>query len=161
MGAKYLLDTNIFIRSKNELPMDIYESFWCAISDLANKGLFYSSVKVKEELERGMDELPQWIKDNLPKDFFVPLDSSTMIKYAEVQNWASKASFRPEALSTFADVADAYLVAAAAVHDMVLVTYEKSDPICKRRVMIPDACTAIGVKCCDLNASFRILNVKI
>lgn len=27
----YLLDTNIFITAKNELPMDVYPSFWQAL----------------------------------------------------------------------------------------------------------------------------------
>ena len=45
----------------------------------------------------------------------------------------------------YADVADSYLVATAAAKDMVLVTFEKSNANRRNRVMIPDACDAIGV----------------
>lgn len=34
----YLLDTNIFIRSKYELPIDIFQSFWQQLAGLARAG---------------------------------------------------------------------------------------------------------------------------
>ena len=49
----YLLDTNIFIRCKNELPMDIFQGFWKWLADLARAGQIFSSIKVKEEIDRG------------------------------------------------------------------------------------------------------------
>ena len=58
-------------------------------------------------------------------------------------------------------VADSYLVATAAAKNMVLVTYEKSNPQRRNRVMIPDACKAIGVRSCDLNTALRELGVLI
>lgn len=57
-------------------------------------------------------------------------------------------------------VADAYLVAAAA-KNMTLVTYEKSNPNSKARVLIPDACEAVGANYCDLNAVLRGMGVVI
>ena len=30
----YIFDTNIFIRSKNEMPMDIFQGFWQRLADL-------------------------------------------------------------------------------------------------------------------------------
>lgn len=142
--------------------MDIYVSFWKAVSELANKRVFYSIDKVKEEIEKGKDELIPWIKANLPKGFFINMDSAALAKYADVINWAnSRGGFKPDALATFADVADAYLIAVAAAHNMTLVTNEKSNPANKKRVMIPDACIAIGVPYCDLNSALRNLNVKI
>lgn len=38
---------------------------------------------------------------------------------------------------------------------MTLVTYEKSNPNSKARVLIPDACEAVGANYCDLNAVLR------
>ena len=57
--------------------------------------------------------------------------------------------------------ADAYLVATAAAKGLVLVTNETSDPKCTRRVKIPDACIAFGVRFCDLNTVLRELGVMI
>ena len=61
-----------------------------------------------------------------------------------------------------ATVADAYLVATtAAAKNMTLVTYEKSNPNSKARVLIPDACEAVGANYCDLNAVLRGMGVVI
>ena len=99
----YIFDTNIFIRSKNEMPMDIWPTFWARSNPLYNQ----------------------------------------------------------QALNTFANVADAYLVATAAAKQMTLVTYEVSSPFSKKRVMIPDACNALGVRYCDLNTVLKEMGIKI
>lgn len=159
----YLFDTNIFITSKNQLPTDVWPTFWQRIAKLINDGKIYSSVKVKEEIERGKDELTTWLKKNSVDGFYIPLDGGVLGMYAETLNWAQNNNFKQVALDTYANsnVADAYLVATAAAKDMVLVTYEKSDPHCKKRVLIPDACQALGVKCCDLNSALRDLGITI
>ena len=60
-----------------------------------------------------------------------------------------------------AEVADAFLVATAAAKGYTLVTNETSDPLCCRRVKIPDACNALGVRCCGLNDVLKELGIKI
>ena len=85
-----------------------------------------------------------------------------MMKYAEVLNWAQSCPhFRPEAIAEFAQVADAFLVATAAAKGYTLVTNETSDPLCRRRVKIPDACNALGVRCRDLNDVLRELEMMV
>lgn len=54
---KYLFDTNIFIASKNLLPSDVWPTFWQRIAELIRDRKIYSSIKVKEEIEKGKDEL--------------------------------------------------------------------------------------------------------
>ena len=83
----YLIDTNIFIRCKNEMPMDIFQGFWQRLAELAQAGRIFSSVKVKEEIEKGNDDLKQWCSDHLPKSFFLPFDAFD--KYAILMNWAN------------------------------------------------------------------------
>lgn len=158
----YIFDANVFIRSKNEMPADIWPTFWACMADLIKKGCIFSSIEVKKEIERGKDELTIWMRDNTTPDFYLPVDSDVLSKYSETQNWAmSNPVFTQAARNEYAVVADAYLVATAAAKNMTLVTYEKPDPICKSRVKIPDACVAIGVRCCDLNTVFRELGVTI
>ena len=158
----YLFDTNIFIASKNQLPPDVWPTFWHCIATLIKDGKIFSSTKVKEEIERGDDELTTWMRDNSSDSFYIPLDKDILVRYQETQNWANNNTiFKPVARQTYADVADAYLVATAAAKNMVLVTFEKSNPLCKNRVLIPDACQARGVRCCDLNIALRELGVKI
>jgi len=156
----YLFDTNIFIRCKNEMPIDIFHGLWQRIADLAQNGHIFSSVKVKEEIDKGNDELVQWCNDNLPKGFFLPFDSHA--EYARLMTWANgSVVFSAAAKQEFATVADAFLVATAAAHSMKVVTFETSDPACRKRVKIPDACIALGVEYCSLNDVLHELGVVI
>ncbi len=158
----YIFDTNIFIRSKNEMPMKVWPTFWAKMTEMINSDIIYSSVQVRDEINKGRDELTEWLKDNAPKGFFLPLTPEVIERYKETQDWArGESRFTETALRTFADVADAYLVATAAANDMTLVTYEESNPQAKKRVMIPDVCNALGVRYCNLNTVLRELGITI
>ena len=160
---EYLFDTNIFIESKKNLPMDVWPTFWTKMVILINSGTIHSIDKVKDEIDKGGDELTDWIHDNAPRGFFLNQDVAVMTKLAETISWAknSPVNFSQAAISGYVDVADSYLVATAAAKDMTLVTYEKSNPYRRSRVMIPDACNAIGAICCDLNTALREMGVHI
>ncbi len=160
---EYLFDTNIFVESKKNMPMDVWPAFWTKMIDLINSGYIHSIDKVKEEIDKGGDELTDWLHANAPHGFFLKQDASVMEKFNETINWVQNAAvgFSQSAKSAYADVADSYLVATAAAKDMVLVTYEKSNPQRRNRVMIPDACNAIGVRTCDLNTALRELGIQI
>lgn len=158
----YLFDTNIFIRSKNEMPMDIWPTFWERFREMVNSDEIFTSITVKDEIDKGKDELTEWLKQNAPKSFYLSLDADVMAQYTITQNWAkSNSIYTQTALNTFANVADAYLVATAAAKQMTLVTYEGSSPNSKKRVMIPDACNALGVRYCDLNTVLKEMGIKI
>ena len=160
---EYLFDTNIFVESKKNLPMDVWHTFWTKMIALINSGNIHSIDKVKDEIDKGGDELTDWIHANAPRGFFLKQDASVMAKMAETIAWAQNnpIGFSPSAISDYVNVADSYLVATAAAKDMVLVTYEKSNPQRRNRVMIPDACNAIGVRSCDLNTALRELGILI
>jgi hypothetical protein len=157
----HLYDSNIFIRSKNDMPLDLWPTFWHRMTEMICGGQVFISVKVKEEIEHGNDELVTWLKDSAPKSCFVELDESVMTKFQEVISWAMSRPFTQAAQNTFAQVADSYLVATAAAKGMIVVSYEHSNPQSKRRVLIPDACNAMGVACCDLNTVLRSLGITI
>lgn len=127
----YIFDTNIFIRSKHEMPMDLWPTFWTKIAGMINSGNVFSNIQVKGEIDKGGDELTDWMKVNVPAGFYIENELDVMVKYGEVMNWAqSNAVYRPEAVSEFATVADAYLVATAAAKGYTLVTNETADPQC-------------------------------
>lgn len=158
----YLFDTNIFIRSKNEMPADIWPTFWLRIAELIQDGKIFSSIKVKEEIDHGNDELTDWMSCNATETFYFPIDSEILSRYSDTQNWASHSPvFTENARHEYAEVADAYLVATAAAKNLTLVTYETSDPLCKRKVKIPEACNALGVRYCDLNTALLELGITI
>lgn len=43
----YIFDTNIFIRSKNEMPMEVWPTFWKKMAEMINSGQVRSSIEVK------------------------------------------------------------------------------------------------------------------
>lgn len=159
----YLFDTNIFVESKKNTPLDVWPSLWSTLANMINSGYVFSIDMVKEEIEKGGDELTDWIKVNAPKSFFLTPDSAVVGKLSETISWAMQAptGYTQNAINEYADVADSYLVATAAAKDMVLVTFEKSNLQRRNRIMIPDACNAIGVRCCDLNSALRELGITI
>ncbi len=142
--------------------MDVWPSFWTKLRELINSGNVFSCVSVKQEIEKGGDELTAWLKKYAPKNFYCPETGTVMEKYAETQMWvANNPVFTESARYDFANVADAYLVATAAAENMTLVTYETPNPMCKSRVKIPDVCLALGVRFCDLNTALRELKCTI
>lgn len=152
----YLFDTNILIRSKNEMPLDIWPTFWGKMEYLINSGCIFTSIKVKEEINKQEDELLEWLTNHTPKDFYIPIDNDILNVYGDIQRWASSLNrFTSSALNDFAEVADAYLVATASVKGLVLVTNEVPAPQSKKRVKIPDVCDVFGVRYCDLNTVLR------
>ena len=158
----YLFDTNIFITSKNDMPKDYWPTFWQKFVELINTGEVFTSVKVREELMNGNDDLANWLKLNAPTSFFMAVDADVMSKYQEVQNWAhSNATYYDAARQQFAEVADAYLIATAAAKELTLVTYEVSAPNSKKSVKIPDVCNGLGIRYCDFNTVLRELDFKI
>ena len=159
----YLFDTNIFVESRKNTPMDVWPSLWSRMANMINSGSIFSIDMVRDEIERGGDELTDWIKANAPKTFFLSPDSTVVGKLSETINWAmhSPTGYTQSAINDYAEVADSSLVATAAAKDMVLVTFEKSNPQRRNRIMIPDACNAIGVRCINLNAALRELGITI
>ena len=158
----YLIDTNILIRSKNDMPFDLWPTFWDKFRDLMINGQIYSCNRVKSEIETRNDELTNWMSVNTPPNFYIGEDTDVMIQLAATQNWANTNSvFTDAARIDYANKADAYIVATAKAKGLTVVTYEKSSPFSRTRVKIPDACAAIGVNCCKLNDMLRELGVTI
>ena len=158
----YLLDTNIFIQSKNTMPFGLWPTFWQRFDALLNSGNIYSIWKVKEEIDKGRDSLCEWVKTHLPKSFFIDMDEAIMRKYVDLSNAIRvDSSYREQAILTFLQAADSYLVATAAAKGMTVVTYEGSSPESKKRVLIPDACDKVGVPHCNLNTVLEKMEFTI
>lgn len=48
----YIFDTNIFIRSKNEMPIDLWPTFWTKVAGMIRSGQIFSNIQVKEEIKK-------------------------------------------------------------------------------------------------------------
>ncbi len=161
MGV-YVIDSNFLIQAHRvSYPLDIAVSFWNKVKLLAAAGKIISIDKVKREIFGKNDALEAWCIENLPNDFFKDT-TSVMQSYNTVVTWAlDTPRYSQAALNEFlsADEADAFIVAFALdnLGNRVVVTQEKSRPEMKRKVKIPEACDAVGIRYVDTIEMLREL----
>lgn len=93
----------------------------------------------------GADELADWAKAR-GESFFLKPDSTTLNSLTAVGLWATAQQYQPSAVTTFLQLADYYLVAQAHAGGYTVVTHEVPSAS-SRRIKIPDACIALGIKC--------------
>ena len=107
----------------------------------------YFIVAIMEQRCVGMggDELADWATDR-GGDFFLKPDPKLLTALSTVSAWAAGQSYEPAAVNTFLQVADYYLVAQALVNGDTVVTHEIASSSTKK-IKIPDACIALGIKC--------------
>lgn len=145
---RFLIDSNIFINSKIfAYRFEYCKMFWDFLLELHNKDIVYSINAVKKELLRKDDELSDWVNNEVPDSFFID-EASSMKSYGILMNWAQKQNVIEKAKRDFANTekADAFLIAYAMENDYVILTDEKSSPDAKKRIMIPNAASAHGVR---------------
>ena len=141
----YLVDANILIEAKNRYyAFDIAPGFWTWLEHAHEQALACSIEAVGKELRDGNDELADWARAH--DDFFRPIDQNTTKHFPSLTRWVNSRSFTPAAITNFAsNNADYLLVAYALEHQHVVVTHERPQPSSRARVLIPDACVAMGV----------------
>ena len=108
----YLVDTNVFIQTKNHFGLDVCEGFWEWIIEANLQGKVFSVGKVAEELKKGNDELADWARKCGPR-FFLSPDQKVIKSMGDVSDWVYEQSYTPSAVSKFLGDADYYLVSHA------------------------------------------------
>lgn len=157
--SRYVVDSNFFIQAHRfHYPIDIANSFWGKVKELADKEIIISIDKVKKEIYRNEDKLTKWCKSHLPHNFFKD-SSSSVTKYSLIATWAASSKYRPSAKTEFlaTDLADSWLVAYAWDNGIKIVTHEKSAPESKKRIKIPEVCDQFGVEYLNTMEMFREL----
>ncbi|MGP4994835.1 DUF4411 family protein [Glutamicibacter ardleyensis] len=140
----YLLDSNIFITAKNlHYGFDFVPAFWDWLEQGHSAGILCSTEKVRKELTIGADELGNWAQSR--SRLFLSPDASMVPSMQVLASWAHSGAFTPAAISEFLNVADFELIAYAHAHGHTIVTHERPNPLSKKRILIPDACDALGV----------------
>jgi uncharacterized protein DUF4411 len=142
----YLLDDDVFIQAKNlHYGFAFCPAFWDWLDRSNAAGLVFSIDKVVSDLQGHQDGLAQWAATR-PR-LFQPTDASVLKSYSLVSNWANAhPRYDRAAIAEFLTVTDAYLVAHGHAKGLIVVTHEKSEPLSKARIKIPDACIAMGVE---------------
>ena len=149
---KYCLDTNIFIEPWRFYSPAFTKGYWEILADLAQKGIVFSTMEVKRELEKINDDLLEWIKD---KNFFKNPNEN-------VQKWMRKILEKYPHLvdaSRGRSIADPWVIAHAKFENAIIVTLEqkakKSD-----QIKIPDVCLKEGIKCIDIYDLIKHLGIE-
>ena len=138
----YLLDTNVFIESRNRYyGFDLCPGYWDWLDIATGDGRVLSLDSVRDELTD--PELNDWAdaRDGL----FQRIGAAEAVGLRRVSAWADGAGYERAAVNTFLSGADYYLVGTAAVHDHTVVTHEIPGRSLKQ-IKIPDACVALNVK---------------
>jgi hypothetical protein len=157
----YLLDTGVFIEAHRRYwyRLDLNPGFWDALLHYHGEGRLLSLDRCNAEISKG-DALAAWVADAPDELFVTTADGAVAAKYGEVMAWAAAADFTDAAKAEFARGADGWLVAYAAVHDLMVVTHETYQPNKRNNVKIPNACEQFGVECTDTFEMLRQLEVQ-
>jgi hypothetical protein len=161
-SAKYVLDADVFIQANRQhYRFKVCPGFWSALLDQHKRGLIISIDKVKKELQRGKDELADWVDNVAPGAMFASCDGPRITQhYRAIISWVqNRDQYKPQAKAKFAGNADPWLIAYAMANGLVVVTHEESAELSKKKVKIPDVCAAQGVRVIDTFDMLADLNV--
>jgi hypothetical protein len=113
-------------------------------------------------LQRGDDELSQWISANFCEAFSSTSDDEVIESYRQIMAWAmNQDQYTEAAKEEFARVADGWLVAYAHCKGHTLVTHEVPSQESKKKLPIPNVCQAFSVRFLDTFKMLRELEVRL
>ena len=136
----YCFDTSALINLKNNYPREIFDSLWVNIESLIAKGLLVAPREVFHEIQRGDDELIEWVKRS--KKMFVDLDLDQIEKVRDVlSNYESLAAPQKESPH-----ADPFIISLALSKGYSVITQESKH----KPGRIPDVCNRYNIKCLNL-----------
>lgn len=158
----YVLDSNVFIQAARQYyAFDIVPSFWVKLEEQAANGRIVSIDRVKAEIDRGDDELKEWVNSKFGLYFKSTQTQEVIEAYKEVIKWvANNNQYNESAKCQFANGADGWLVAYAKTYGYIVVTHEKRNPETKNKVPIPNVCVQFRVTYVDTFKMLRNLGVQ-
>ena len=162
----YVLDANVFIEAaKGYYAFDIAPSFWEALITEAAHERVLSIDRVKNEIDRGDDDLKQWAGSSF-HPWFVSTDTEDVVEaYRKIMLWAHhQTQFTDAAKAEFSrtENADAWIVAYSLTKEsVVVVTLERFDPNVKRKIPIPNVCQGFNIQYIDTFEFLRTSGVRL
>jgi hypothetical protein len=143
----YLIDSDVFIQAKNmHYGFDICPAFWEWLERAHANAVVFSIAKVHEELRGTQDEVTEWA-DAKPAGFFLQPDDAVVNGLSETSAWLIQTQYTQAAQNEFLQKADYYLVGHGRATGFTVVSHERAAPGATSKVKIPDACSAMGVRC--------------
>ena len=158
----YLLDSGVFIEARRRFyGLDFVPGYWEWLMHEAEAGSFRSIEKVADELGSQQDDPSAWAA-TLPAGFFLRPSTGFSEAFQRVSQWAVTSGYQSAAQNEFFGVADSFLVSQALDGGHAVVTLEKpATTPSKKKIKIPDACFAVGVKCMTPFELMRLKGVRL
>lgn len=160
----YLIDTNFLGTLETLYPDDVFPSLWRTLSPIVFSSSVFFHYEVNAELKVWNSPRYSWYANGVNPHQILTPDTKELNSYQEVTEWAQLKRvprYRQSAVDEFLDCADSWLVASAARHNAAIVTNEKSAPQSQKKVKIPDAANAFGVRCIDPLSFLRSAKIVI
>ena len=101
--------------------------------------------KVADELHAVVDGLAAWVRER-GDGFFLRPNDAVVSALRTVSDWAGNGGYQPDAVATFLQVADYWLVADALAHQCAVVTHEVPANT-DRKIKIPNTCVGLDLHC--------------
>ena len=163
--ATYLVDSDVLITAKNlYYAFELCPGFWKSLLHHHGEGRVFSVDRVRNELliGRSDEDLFQWVKNDVPEEFFLPMDTDELMRaYTEIMMWVQRhPNYFDHAKAKFATGADGWLVACAHVRGATVVTNEQPAPASRRDVKLPDVCDEFKVSRQSAFVMLRSLKVQ-
>ena len=162
-GAKYVLDADVFMTAaRRYYAFDIAPAFWTSLVEHASTGRLLSIDRVKDDIDRGKDELTRWANGSFRRWFDTTNQNDVTQEYAVIIAWAQgQSQYTMAAKAEFARASDGWLVAYGKAKGHTVVTNETYDSSIRRRIKIPNVCRAFNVPHVDTFKLLRDLEVKL
>ena len=161
---EYLLDADTFVSAhRNYYRFSFCPAYWQALLDHHKHGTLSSIIPVRKELLKGKDVLSDWVKNDVPENFFhETTDVKVTQTYGTILRWVGALpQLLPAAHAKFANSADGWLVAYAKVHGLSVCSYEVSSPESKANIKLPDVAKQFGVTCLKPQEMLQRLGVRM
>lgn len=167
---KFLIDADSFITPYRQFyAFDLVPSYWRELSRQAGKGRLILLDMVKAEIDKGEDDLAEWVDKEAGFVICNHVTPDIIGKYQEVLQYIQICGlYKEQALQAWApgNIADPWLIAAAAVNDYTIITAESasgglSPKTPNKSAKIPDVARAFGVRTNNLYYMMRELGIKI
>ena len=166
----FLIDSNAFMTPYRQYyAFDLIPTYWKELSKHADKGRLVLLDMVKAEIDKGEDDLAEWLNKETGFIICNHIAPEIIGKYQEVLQYVQTCGlYKEQALMAWAPrhIADPWLIAVAAVNDYTIITTEVASGGLSRKTpnknaKIPDVAKAFGVKTNNLYYMMKLLGIKI
>jgi len=164
-SLQFVLDTNVLVEAhRRYYAFDIAPCFWRVLLELAKRGHVVSIDRVKQELINSgrEDALNKWAHSEFDQWFVSTENEEVFEAYRQLIDWSiEEAQYFDYAKTEFATVADSWVVAFAKTYNFIVVTQEQYSRDARKRILIPNACRAMGVSYMNTFEMLRKLKVTL